>query len=83
MEVTALDTAQETALDTPRKPNPYLKYYIIGGVAGALIGVAGSYLLVKNAQKTGEDVEISASEGFRLAVLIFGLLRSVAGLHQD
>jgi hypothetical protein len=45
--------------------------------------VAGSYLLVKNAQKTGEEVEISASEGFRLAVLIFGLLRSVAGLHQD
>jgi hypothetical protein len=83
MEESALETAQEHALDTPHSLNPYIKYYIIGGVAGALVGVAGSYLLVRNAQKTGADVEISSSEGLRLALLIFGLLRSIAGLHQD
>ena len=83
MDEIALETAKESALDTPHTPNPYLKYYIIGGVAGALVGVAGSYLLVRNAQKTGADVEISSSEGLRLALLIFGLLRSISGLHQD
>jgi hypothetical protein len=54
----------------------------IGGVAGALIGLAGAYLLVQNAERDSRPIEISTSEGVKLAVLIFGLLRSVATLHD-
>jgi hypothetical protein len=54
----------------------------IGGVMGALIGLAGAYLLVQNAERDNKPIEISPGEGIRLAVLIFGLLRSVATLHE-
>lgn len=54
----------------------------IGGVAGALIGLAGAYLLVQNAERDNKPIEISPGEGVRLAVLVFGLLRSVATLHD-
>jgi ABC-type uncharacterized transport system permease subunit len=74
---------EETALDTPKTPNPFIKIYLVGGMIGTLIGLAGSYLLVKNSQRTGEEIEISTSEWIRLALLVFGLLRSVATLHED
>lgn len=54
----------------------------IGGVAGALIGLAGAYLLVQNAERDNKPIEISPGEGVRLAVLVFGLLRSVATLND-
>jgi hypothetical protein len=54
----------------------------IGGVMGALIGLAGAYLLVQNAERDNKPIEISTGEGIRLAVLVFGLLRSVATLHE-
>jgi hypothetical protein len=54
----------------------------IGGVAGALIGLAGAYMLVQSAERENEPIEISPSEGIKLAVLVFGLLRSIATLHD-
>jgi hypothetical protein len=54
----------------------------IGGVAGALIGLAGAYLLVQNAERSSKPIEITPGEGVKLAVLVFGLLRSVATLHD-
>ena len=54
----------------------------IGGVMGALIGLAGAFLLVQNAERENKPIEISTGEGIRLAVLVFGLLRSVATLHE-
>ena len=55
---------------------------VVGGVAGTLIGLAGAYLLVQNAERSNRPIEINAGEGIRLAVLVFGLLRSVATLHE-
>ena len=54
----------------------------IGGVAGALIGLAGAYLLVQNAERENKPIEISTGEGVKLAVMVFGLLRSIATLHD-
>ena len=54
----------------------------IGGVAGALIGLAGAYMLVQNAERENKPIEISTGEGVKLAVLVFGLLRSIATLHD-
>jgi hypothetical protein len=55
----------------------------IGAAIGALTGLAAAYLLVQQTKKKGVFPEIDAGEGIRLALLLFGLLRSVATLGVD
>jgi hypothetical protein len=52
----------------------------VGAVVGALTGLGAAYLLVQRAKKRGETPNLSAIEGIKLGLLIFGLLRSVAML---
>ena len=53
-----------------------MKTLAIGGVLGALVGLAGAFMLVQNAEKRDtQKVNISPGEGFRIGVLVFGLLR--------
>ena len=53
---------------------------VIGGLVGALTGLGAAYLLVQRAKKRDERPNLSALEGVKLGVLVFGLLRSVAML---
>ncbi len=53
---------------------------IIGAVVGALTGLAGAYLLIQRAKKRAEPPNLNASEGVKLGLLVFGLLRQVAML---
>ena len=55
----------------------------IGAALGALTGLGAAYLLVQQTKKKGVFPEIDAGEGIRLALLLFGLLRSVATLGMD
>lgn len=50
----------------------------IGGVIGALVGLAAAYLLWQNAEKSGGEIQVSAGEGISLSLLVMGLLRQVA-----
>lgn len=50
----------------------------IGGIIGALIGLVAAYLLWKNAEKSDGEIQVSASEGISLSLLVMGLLRQVA-----
>lgn len=60
------------------------KTLVTGSVIGALVGATGAYLLIQNAQRNNMDkVSVSSGEAFRLGVLIFGLLRSIATLYQE
>jgi hypothetical protein len=52
----------------------------MGGIIGALIGLAAAYLVLKNVEKTGEKVDITPGEGIGLGLLVMGLLRQVAKL---
>ena len=52
----------------------------IGGVLGALIGLSGAYLMIKNAEETGEQITVKGGDVVRMGVLVFGLLRSVANI---
>ncbi len=72
------DMSIEQVKDTNWKP----KVLIIGGVLGAAVGTLAAYLFVQNVDE-GEKVEISPGQGIKLAVLVFGLLRSIAGLAED
>ena len=61
-----------------------VKTLAIGGAIGALVGLAGAFMLVQNAEKRNvQQVSISSGEGFRLGVLIFGLLRQISTLHEE
>jgi len=73
----------EKALEIPQGKNWKPKVLIIGGLMGALVGLAGSFLLVKNAEKSGEDIEITFPEWVQLGLLTLGTLRSIANLHKD
>ena len=54
------------------------KMLIVGGVLGAAVGVAAAYLLIQRAKEV--PPKMSAGEGVKLGVLVFGLLRSIANL---
>jgi hypothetical protein len=51
---------------------------VIGAVVGAITGLAGAYLLIQRAKKRSEPPNLNASEGIKLGLLVFGLLRQVA-----
>jgi hypothetical protein len=53
---------------------------VIGAVVGALTGLASAYLLIQRAKKRVEAPNLNASEGIKLGLLVFGLLRQVAML---
>jgi hypothetical protein len=53
---------------------------VIGAVVGALTGLAGAYLLIQRAKRRAEPPNLNASEGIRLGLLVFGVLRQVAML---
>ncbi len=51
---------------------------VIGAVVGALTGLASAYLMIQRAKKRAEPPNLTASEGIKLGLLVFGLLRQVA-----
>jgi hypothetical protein len=50
----------------------------VGAVLGALTGLGAAYLLAQRSKKRGETPNLSAIEGIKLGLLIFGLLRQVS-----
>ncbi len=56
------------------------KALIIGAGLGLLVGVGAAYLLVQRAEKEGRTPSLSAGDGVKLGVMIFGMLRQVAQL---
>ena len=47
---------------------------------GALVGLAGTFLLIKNNERKGTELKVSAGEGVKLSLIIMALLRQVAEL---
>jgi hypothetical protein len=56
---------------------------ILGAIIGMLTGIGAAYLLVKRADKTGDEVSVTTGEGLRLGFIILGLLRSIAAYGDD
>jgi len=55
---------------------------LIGALAGALVGLGAAYLLLQRAEREHKPLKMSAGEGVKLGVLVFGLLRQVAQLGE-
>ncbi len=55
------------------------KAILIGGVVGAVVGVAATYLLIQRNDEN-QPIKFSVGEGVKIGVLVFSLLRSIANL---
>lgn len=54
-----------------------------GIVLGAATGLAAALLLDRRAQRDNRTAAITAGEGLRLGVMVFGLLRAIMSLGED
>jgi high-affinity Fe2+/Pb2+ permease len=70
--------SEETMAITPvEKWKP--KAMIIGGILGAMVGVAAAYLIIQRSEE-GKPPKMNVGEGVKLGVIVFGLLRNIASL---
>ena len=53
---------------------------LFGALIGAATGLAAAMMLQRRAEKTGNEISLSAGEGIQLGVMVMGLLRAIATL---
>lgn len=56
------------------------KILLFGALIGAVTGLVAAMMLQRRAERTGNEISLSAGEGIQLGVMIMGLLRAVATL---
>jgi hypothetical protein len=71
--------SDETAIEEP-KISYETRVLAIGSILGALVGLAGAFLMIKNNERKGTELQVSAGEGVKLSLIIMALLRQVAEL---
>jgi gas vesicle protein len=59
------------------------KNLIIGALIGAFTGVVAASLLNRRAEKNAASTAITAGEGIKIGMLVFGLLRAISSLGDD
>ncbi len=59
------------------------KVILAGALIGAVTGLVAALLLTRRAEKEEKETAITAGEGIKLGVLVFGLLRAIASLGDD
>jgi hypothetical protein len=70
----------EESMEITTTDNWKPKALLIGGVAGAAVGVAAAYLLIQRSKDEDGAPKITLGDGVKIGVLIFGLLRSISNL---
>ena len=56
---------------------------LYGALFGAATGLIGALLLQRRAEQEGTQLNITASDGMKLGVMVIGLLRAVASLGDE
>jgi len=56
---------------------------IYGTIAGAITGLIAAMLLNRRAERNESKTALTAGEGMKLGVLVFGLLRAISSLGDD
>ena len=59
------------------------KTLLLGTLIGAATGLLAALLLNRRAEKDERESAITAGEGLKLGVLVFGLLRAISSLGDD
>ncbi|HUV27973.1 MAG TPA: hypothetical protein VMW34_11470 [Anaerolineales bacterium] len=71
--------SDETAITEPGMSYE-TKVLAVGSLLGALVGLAGAFLLIKNNERKGTELNVSAGVGVKLSLIIMALLRQLADL---
>ncbi|MBI3160034.1 MAG: hypothetical protein HYZ26_10595 [Chloroflexi bacterium] len=53
---------------------------LLGGLIGAVIGVAAAQMLVRQAEASGDEKALTTGKGLQIGMLILGLLRQLLSL---
>ena len=56
---------------------------IFGALVGAVTGLIAASLLNRRADKAENGTALTAGEGMKLGVLVFGLLRAISSLGDE
>jgi hypothetical protein len=56
---------------------------LFGALIGAVTGLIAAMLLNRNAEQHEAGTALTAGEGMKLGVLVFGLLRAIASLGDE
>ena len=56
---------------------------LFGAIIGAVTGLIAATLLNRRAESEEAGTAITPSEGMKLGVMVFGLLRAIASLGDD
>ena len=56
---------------------------LFGAVIGAVTGLVAAMLLNRRAESEEARTAITAGDGMKLGVMVFGLLRAIASLGDD
>ena len=56
---------------------------LMGALVGAFTGLIAAMLLNRRAEKGEKESALTAGEGMKLGVLVFGLLRAISSLGDD
>lgn len=59
------------------------KIIFFGALIGAATGLVAAFLLTRRAEKNESETAITAGQGLKLGVLVFGLLRAISSLGDD
>jgi hypothetical protein len=54
-----------------------------GALIGAFTGLLAAMLVSRRAQKARRDAPLTATEGIKIGLLVFGLLRAISSLGDD
>lgn len=78
-----LSFSSDSSMTKPAMEPWKMKTLMLGGVLGATAGLLSAFLLIKNSEQRGVQPTLGAREGFQIAILAFGLIRSVSNLWED
>lgn len=53
---------------------------LVGGLIGMLAGVAAAYMLIRKQEKTGQPIKFSSSDGMKLGMSTFSLMKLVSDI---
>jgi len=56
---------------------------LFGALIGAFTGLVAAMMLNRRAEQTGTEVSLTAGDGMKLGMLVFGLLRAISSLGDE
>ena len=56
---------------------------LLGALIGAFTGLVAAMLFQRRAEQSGTELTLTAGDGMKLGVMVFGLLRAIASLGEE